>query len=278
MGIRSDIEWVRRVADLPEAQAGIRLYNVPLTRAEIAIIESRADDLESALDAVNEYGALHPSEWAGATKDPRIQGLVVRFTGHLADHRSNLRRWIAPNIQVQVEQARWSLSELTETFHQIEADLDFGAPWFAANRIHPVELYVDTASNQVALGVSSTRDDLDVLIENRYDAVGMLRVTSDGTGVQMLPTGSLSGRVLDASGRPVVGAVIELGAKVVGAGPDGDTGYKTDQDGAFRIKDIEAVTYTVFVYLSDGADGFRLAGSTEATVVAGKSTSVVVRL
>src|SRR5215218_9094537 len=70
VGLRSDEAWVRQVADDPAAAAGMLAYNVPLLPAEVDAVKDRYTDLHAILDIVDEYGALHPSEWAGATQDP----------------------------------------------------------------------------------------------------------------------------------------------------------------------------------------------------------------
>jgi len=277
VGLRSDEAWARKVATDRAAVAGILSYNVPLLPDEVEAVTNRYADLHAILDVLDEYGALHPSEWAGATQDPSTNRVTARFTANLPNHQANLRNWLPPGARVNLVQVRWALRELDAVRERINDDFDSG--WLVQNDIYPVGLGVDPPANQVALEVSSARADLDSFLELRYDASTMLTITSDGTGVRLMPKGTLAGVVVDAAGNPVAGVNIELTSTVAGAGPHGDMGYGTSNAGRFRIERIEAVTYTVLVFTDDPFDTRKLLGTSDpVTVVAGTTTNVRVVL
>jgi hypothetical protein len=277
VGLRSDEAWVREVADDPAAAAGVLAYNVPLLPVEVEAVKDRYTDLHAILDIFDEYGALHPSEWAGATQDPSTNSVTARFTANLPDHRANLMNWLPPGARVNLVQVRWTLLELEGVRDRISNDWE--SNWLLDNDIYPLGLGVNPSANQVELEVSSARADLDPFLEDRYNAPTMLTISSDGTGVRLLPKGTLAGVVVDAEGKPVAGVSIELASSVAGAGPHGDVGHGTNDAGRFRIERIEAVTYTVLVFSDAEIDTRKLLGSSEpVTVVAGTTTNVRVVL
>jgi hypothetical protein len=273
VGLRSDAGWVREVAQNPAASAGILAYNVPLLPAEVDAVKDRSTDLHAILDIFREYGALHPSEWAGATQEPSTNSVTARFTANLDTHRANLRNWLPPGARVNLVQVRWSLRDLEAVRDRI--DEDWGSDWLEDHDIYPLGLGINSSTNQVELDVSSARADLDAFLEGRYEAPTMLAITSDGTGVRLLPKGTLAGIVVHANGEPAGGLLLALAPSVPGAGAHGDVGYGTNAAGRFRFERIEAVTYTVLVYTDAPADEATLLGSSDPVAVkAGTTTNV----
>jgi hypothetical protein len=271
--LRSDDAWVRQVAGDPAALAGVLAYNVPLLPSEVDAVKTLSANLHAILDIMRDYGALHPSEWAGATQEPSTNSVTARFTANLDTHRANLRNWLPPGARVNLVQVRWSLRELEAVRDRISED--WGSDWLVDHDIYPLGLGINSSTNQVELDVSSARADLDGFLEGRYEAPTMLAITSDGTGVRLLPKGTLAGLVVHANGEPAGGLLIGLAPSVPGAGAHGDVGYGTNAAGRFRFERIEAVTYTVLVFTDAPADEAKLLGSSDpVTVRAGTTTNV----
>lgn len=280
VGLRSDVEWVREVAARPEAMAGVLAYNVPLLPEEVEAVNKRFVDAQEVLDILDDYAANHPSEWAGATQDASGGSVTARFTAHVADHQANLRGWLPPNAKVNVVQVRWSLRDLRAALARMNEDDWYGPDsWLLEHGIYALGLGLNVARNQIEFDVSSTRTDLDALLEEQYGATQMLIVASDGTGVRLLPKGTLKGRVVNTAGEPVGGVDLELDASVPGAGAHNDVGHGTNDEGRFVFRDIEAVSYTVKVYTGGPIDTRTLLGESQrVTVLAGKTTTITITI
>lgn len=275
LGLQFNEAWVRQVAEMPEAAEGVLVYSVPLTTVELDVLERRATAIDAVLDAVEEYGEAHPEDWGGVTKEPTTGTVVARFSDNLEQHEAELRSMLRPDARLTLLKVRWSLVDLAPVFERIHDDW-IGGSWLLDHGIYTIALGVDTVKNQVTLEVSSARSDLDALLEDRYDAAQMLTVTADGTGVRLLPTGTLRGRVVDGDGRPVEAAQIELESSVAGTHATGDVGIETNEAGRFLFLDIPAVDYTVRVYSGDSLSTRTLLGSRRVTVAADTTTNVEV--
>jgi hypothetical protein len=277
LGLQSNEGWVRQVAEMPEAAEGVLAYSVPLTPVELDVLERRATAIDAVLDGVEDYGAAHPDDWGGATKEPATGAVVARFSDNTEQHETALRAMLGPGARLTVLKVRWSLVDLAPVFERIHDDWIDGS-WLLDQGIYTIGLGVDPVKNQVTLDVSSARSDLDALLEDRYDAPQMVTVTSDGTGVRLLPTGALRGRVVDANGRPVEAVQVELESSVAGTHATGDVGIETNDHGRFRFLDIPAVQYTVLVYSNDPVATRTLLGSGRVRVAAGTTTNVEVAI
>lgn len=275
LGLRSDPAWVHHVAMMPEALPGIPEYGLPLTPDELTELRSRASTFQETNAVIDRYGREHPDEWAGSSANSRRDAVVARFTGHVEEHEANLRRRLAPGAPFFVTEAQWTLGELEAVRTRISDEWLNGAAWFREHGFVPTVLAIDVQANQVELRVSSTRSEIDELVEAHYGAEGMIWVISDGIGVALLPKGDIGGRVIDHEGKPVPGATIEVWSSVAGAGPPGDIGYGTNAAGRFLVQGLPAVVYTIDVY-SGGEDGGYLGSSGPIHVVAGEATEVVV--
>jgi len=269
-GLRSDEAWVRTVAAMPDAETGIRAFGFPLTSDEVAVVERRS----AVVPTVETYGASHPDAWAGVYIDSD-RHVVALFTRDLPMHNAALRSLLGPEAPL-VRGVEWTDAELQAVFGRIRDDVH-QRKWLLAHDIYPLGVGVDTRANQVSVDVSSARTDLDKLLEARYDAVGMLTINSDGTGARLMPTGTLAGRVLDASGDPVAGVSIDLTSDVAGAGSHSETGSQTtDAEGRFEIPGVTAVTYDVLVYTFDEPDTKRVLGHAPATVRPDRTTTITI--
>jgi hypothetical protein len=102
-----------------------------------------------------------------------------------------------------VRQVRWTEQQLRDLQDRIVADLD----WMAAIPARGQSVEVDIEHNAVLIRISSAQPAATRMILEHYAVEPtMIVVESDGTGVVLLPSGTVRGRVVDASGKPVRGA------------------------------------------------------------------------
>ncbi|HEU4673556.1 MAG TPA: hypothetical protein VFS32_11715 [Candidatus Limnocylindrales bacterium] len=279
VGLRSDDAWLRSVASAPDAMAAVARFGVPLMPPEAAELEMRASSADAIAAVVSAYGTQHPDDYVGLVADPQSGRVVAKFARNVELHEKALRTLIAPAAPLDVVKVQWTKDELESLAHRISHD-----GWLRAQRYDLLDLGVDIASNRVQLLVSTADPDAVVRITDHYQAQGKLVVTTDGTGVTLLPTGSLSGVALDHAGRPVAGLDVEFHPDIAGAGPRGDRGLETDSGGRFSIT-TQATGYTVVLLSSRGPDGEELTGSdrievgsARADIPTGGSTFVVVEV
>jgi hypothetical protein len=275
LGLRSDLAWVREVAELPDAAAAVLEFGIPLSLDELRGLRERSATLDTVISAVMAYAAEYPEEWASLYVDPAEGVVVALFTDHIDEHEADLRASLGASAPLVVRKADWTRSDLEAVFEHIRVDVVEGT-FFLENHVYPLGVGVDEAANQVAVDVSSARMDLDAFLEEHYVAWGMLAITSDGTGARLMPTGTLTGRVVDRDGEPVPGVVIELTSAVAGAGPVGDIGNATDSNGRFRFTDVTAVSYQVWVYTSEEVGNRKLLGSDHVTVQVDRETDITI--
>ena len=273
VGLRSDPAWVRSVAERPDA---VFEFGIPMTPDELAEFQLRNANADAVIETVKAYGTDHPDAWAGAYIDSD-RNVVAMFTRDLDAHAVALRSRVGAGAPLIVRQVDWTDAELQAVFRRIRDDVH-QRTWFLVHDIYPLGVGVDTVANQVSVEVSSARSDLDALLEARYDAVGMLAIDSDGTGARLMPTGTLAGRVIDATGTPVAFVDLELTSDVAGAGSLSDVGLRTDAKGRFEIPDVTAVTYYVLVYTYDEVSGKRVLGHAPATVRPDRTTKVTITI
>ncbi len=272
-GLRSDLAWVRSVAQMPEA---VFDYGIPMTPDELASLERENTDADAISKTVKAYGADHPEAWAGAYVD-RDRTVVAMFTQDIEVHEAALRSRLGAEVPLIVRQVDWTDAELQAVVKRIHKEW-LERSWFLAHDIYPLGLGVDTIANQVEVEVSSARTDLDAVLEARYDAAGMLEISSDGTGARLMPTGTLAGRVIDVTGAPVAGVDIELTSDIAGAGSIDDVGKRTNAKGRFEIYDVTAVVYDVIVYAFDDFGTKEMLGHARATVRPGRTTNVTITI
>jgi hypothetical protein len=283
-GLRSDLAWIRDVAEMPTAIEGFRLYGVPLAPDELAALTERTDAKEQVELLVDAYGLEHPEEWAGMSNDNRVGGVIARFTGHVGHHEAALKSQLAPEARLSVVQVRWTLAELETVKDRIRIEAIEDPAWLLEQGLKATGLAIDIESNQILLRVSSTRMDLDELLEAHFDASDKLWIQSDGTGIGLLPRGNIEGRVVDAAGAPVAGARIEVDSNLDGVDIGGsEMGYATDDTGRFLVRDILALTYVVHVYgeyeyLEDELVSDLLGSSDPVRVIGGETANVVITI
>lgn len=229
LGLRSDRAWVEQVALDPLAR--IDVLDIPLMPFEEAELNARAVDVEEIAPIVSEYGAAHPPEYGGVYIDQPGGGIVTAlFTANLPAHEAALRARVRPGAPLAVRQIRFPEAALVDLQERIARN----SAWFATIPAVLSHTGLDTIDNVVLVGVSSAHPQADEIIVAHFGAAGMLRVTSDGTGVRLKPPGELVGRVIDRDGRPIVGAPVAE-TPLFDAGPRAGVGHLTSPDGTFNL-------------------------------------------
>lgn len=247
-GLRADDAWIRQVAADPTSEAGETAYGVPLTPAERADLDQRADKSHPIAEVIEAYGSGQP-DWGGLFIDQTLGGIVVGlFTDQLDLHREAIRNQLYPGAAFEVRKVRWTLAKLQALAARILEDREWlgtvAAAWDGSG--------VDIGANVVVLRISSANAAASDLITAHYEAQGQLRVESDGTGPILLPPGTLVVTARDARGRPVPGLDCVPIPDVAGAF-DGGIGYQTNEDGVCEIP-VRATGYEVRVETSIGGE------------------------
>jgi hypothetical protein len=234
-GLRADEPFVREMACAADAHLE---FGVPLTEAETEELFSRNTRTEPVVVAVQSYAAQHANEFGGLYIDNSLGGVVTAlWTDNVGQHEQAIRSRLDPGTPLVVRQVRWSESDLRRLQRRIGADTD----WMADIPARVQGIGVDVISNVTTVDVSSAEPAAVRIILDHYGvAEGMLRVTSDGTGVELLPTGTVRGRVLDPAGRvldPELSGLLSVDGEAVGVGycGGGDIGYGLGPDGTYEI-------------------------------------------
>jgi hypothetical protein len=202
-GLRSDPDYVRRVAADPSSASGTRDFGVPLLPLEVAELRRRQAVTSEALPAILEYGARHADEFAGALVDqPRGGVVVVRFTGHLDNHKRSLGQLVGSDVAIDVQFGSFSQRELEAHRETIATSNE---AWMASIPAKRIGLGVDVDAQRVILRVSSPHPNAPELVEAHFGKPEWLAVESDGTGIDLLRPGSLDVTVTDVAGRPIPG-------------------------------------------------------------------------
>jgi hypothetical protein len=249
-GLRRDLAWIREVAKDPTA---VMDFGVPMLPAETASLFARNELADPVRAAVNDYG--HTDEFGGLYIDNVQSGvIVVLWTTDPASHDAAIRPQLPACHPVQFRQVRWSEKELRGWQDKIGADID----WLTDVPAAIEGVSVDVEANVVDLTVSSANPHANELIVDHYNAPGgMLRVTSDGTGAQLLPNGTVVGRVLLADGNPPGPNDLMLDAGSPDDPPGwcggGDVGFGVVEDGRIEFP-CKAGRRTILVkdWTSDG--------------------------
>jgi hypothetical protein len=249
-GLRHDLAWVREVANDPTA---VMDFGVPMLPSETASLFARNELPTPVQAALNAYG--HTDEFGGLYIDHSQSGVVVvLWTTDPTTHEAAIRPELPRCHPIEFRQVKWSERELRGWQDRISADLD----WLAEIPAAFQGVGVDTRANVVDFEISSaSRDAADRIIAH-YDApTGMIRVESDGTGAVLLPSGTVVGRVLLATGRPLGPNDLMLDAGSPDDPPGwcggGDIGYGVREDGRFDFP-CKAGRRTILIkdWTSDG--------------------------
>ncbi len=193
-GLRRDLEWIRDVAADPTMSTA---FGTPLLPAEEATLFARNSLPDPVLRALGGYG--HIDEFGGLYIDNAEVRVVTLWTTDPEVHEAAIRPLLPACHPVAFLQVRWSERELRAWQDRVAADVD----WMAEIPAQAVGIGADIRENVMTIDVSSANPGAAEVIVAHYDApAGMIRVTSDGTGAHLLPSGTVVGRVLLADGSP----------------------------------------------------------------------------
>ena len=231
-GLRHDLAWIRQVA---ADSTSVLDFGVPMLPAETASLFARNGRADPVREAVDKYG--HVDEFGGMYIDNAQGGVVVvLWTTDPKIHEAAIRPKLFSCDPVEFRQVRWSEKELWSWQDKITADMD----WMTDIAAKATGVGADISDNVVNIDVSSANPEAPDLIVAHYPApAGMLRVSSDGTGAHLLPSGTVVGRVLQADGRPPGPNDLMLDAGSPDDPPGwcggGDVGFGVMEDGRIEF-------------------------------------------
>lgn len=239
-GLRFDEAWVRAVAANP---AAVMDFGVPLLPFERDQIENRPVGEDPVVLAVQAYLAEHPDIAGGLYLDQARGGIVTMLvTADPAIHEAAVRAEIGDGAPLAVRQVRWTEVELRDLQDRITADRAFLASIPAVM----TTAGVDIIGNIAELTISSAAPDAAQRIIEHFAAGERLRVVSDGTGVLLLPTGRILGRIIAPAGTDLSALSPQYEADVDIGGRDA-VGIAVAPDGTFTIDRLPPATYTVTI-------------------------------
>jgi len=249
VGLRADEAWIREVTANPAAVYGYG-DEVALTVEEQADLDSRVFAANELASVVNDY-ARGRADFGGILIDQKQGGLVVvRFTDHLEQHRRALGALVRPGARLQILQVEHSWDDLIGLSRRV----GLGRDWALTVEAVIKSSGVDIVRNMVKVSVSSANDAAPAAIVAHFEGEGRMFVETDGTGVELWPTGTLVVKAVDSQGRPVPGLRVLYTGDVEGTGGD-DVGFSTNADGELEVV-VTAVGYTVtLVGSSEGPVG-----------------------
>jgi hypothetical protein len=242
-----------------------------MTDAEVAVFGKRTADREAVLTDLEQFRTKHVDSWGGYYLDgDAIVVLLIDPTGAV---EKELRAAVPPPLLVK--QARWSLQELNDLAIRVSKD-----DWFQAH-FHLLSGGADVEHNTVAIEVSSADNTVPAEIARHFGLGDELTIQIDGTGVATLPKGTMTGRAVDAEGKPADGLEIQLIGDIPGIDA-GEIARSTGDDGSFEIVDIPATGYDIRLLTGLDTVGHPNAtpgipvGEARVEVKAGKTTYVTI--
>ena len=261
MGLRADLGWVQAVAANPDATED---WGVPLLPFESAELERRQTGEGELVGVVVEYLAEHADVSGGLYIDQPLGGIVtVLVTDDPAPHRAALEALLGPDA-VAVRQVRWTEAELSDLQSTVATVTD----QIEAIPARVTSTSTDVIGNQVEVTVSSAVPDVAARIAGLVGAAdGQLRVVSDGTGILLLPTGRIEGRVVAPPGTDMTALSPTFQADV-DIGPRDGVGVVVGPDGRFTLADLPPTGYTVTILETTDFGGHEV-GSARVTVPPG---------
>ena len=267
MGLRADLGWVQAVAANPDATTD---WGVPLLPFESAELERRQTGESELVGVVVQYLAEHADISGGMYIDQPLGGVVtVLVTDDPAPHKAALEEILGPDA-VAVRQVRWTEQELNELQSKVTEVMDD----IEAIPARLTTTSTDVIGNQVEITVSSAVPDVEARIAALVGAAeGQLRVVSDGTGILLLPTGRIEGRIVAPPGTDMTQLSPQYAADV-DIGPREAVGIVVGPDGRFTIDRLPPTGYTVTILEIPAAGANREVGSARVTVPPGGVATV----
>jgi hypothetical protein len=272
-GLQSDLAYVRAVAKDPRASSDA--YGVPVYPEEFEDFQRRHGESQEVAMIVQGYADAHRDEFGGLYLDEATHaGVVSLWTDHLADHAGAIRKAVGPDARVAFGQVRYAEGDLRILQDQISAD--WRADWITAIPAEFQRVGVDIQASQVVVGVSSANPDAEAIIASHYDLGDRLRVESDGTGVALLPWGTVTGRV---TGITDSDTWLDLNWRSPDLGDcgGGDMGFGVNDRGRYELP-CQVGTWTIIVVAIGANDTRRERGRGTVEVVADKTVTLDIHL
>ncbi len=194
---------------------------------EKAALLSRPDMTGWVSLIVRSYGLKYPSDFAGSYIDRSSAPVVVAaFSNRVAAHEEALRQR-TPFGSVAVSRVAWSLVELQALQDSIEQAQGVFAEFDATLD----SVGVDPRLNAVVIRIRTVDQGFPTGLLAALGAQGMTRLEIAGFDFSSLPTGTLSGRVVDRLGMGIRDLLIDLTNDIGPYDPHGDVGVATDGEG-----------------------------------------------
>lgn len=171
-GLQSDIEWVRAVADDPDALIP-EDWGIPLLPDELADLLSRRWP-NNLIVQLRAYGEEFPDDFATAYINLKASGAVVEFKANLEKHRALLAA-LPLDGPVEVRQADWSLKELKEFLQQVMAE----KAWIESTGAKWVQPVIYELENRVVIRYEGRRE-LEDVIESHFGSPTWLKARWEG--------------------------------------------------------------------------------------------------
>jgi hypothetical protein len=277
-GLRADEAWVRQVAANPRSRTD--LIGIPLLPEEAVEFQGRQEKLLQVARTVQGYTDAHPEQVAGMFIDQEHRLVVVLVTAALETHRAAIDALLPDGGPVDVRLATHTRAELEALMNRVVEDRAF----LKAIQAAFIGAGLDEIHNRVDLEISSANPAAAAIILDHF-GVGpeLLNVTSDGTGIALLPAGKVRGRVTEADGtRPADPGSLSLSWTSDSPGPGsgdcggGDIGYGVGADGRFELP-CQPGGWTISI-TDDSRPDRKEVGRTHVVVPPGLAVDVVIRL
>ena len=277
-GLRTDLDWVLEVAADPRAGDA---FGFPMLPEEEQFLWDRQEWLHTFLPAIQRYAAEAKDAFGGLYLDQANGRIVTLWTSDVDRHLTELVERAGAGAPIAAFEVRWPEGTLRRVQDQISADWD----WFGDIDAAPEGVGADIRANVVSVDISSANPDAPRLIVEHYVATlgipaEMLRVTSDGTGVALMPIGWVKGTVVLADGsKPGANGLMVDGRRAApGHCGGGDIGYGVREDGGFEIP-CTIGAWTIVIEASDPAgEGWVIVGQGQAVVHADETVTIRIRL
>jgi hypothetical protein len=272
-GLRSDVGWIQQVAGDPTATTE---FGTPLLPAETADLFARNERADAIIPVIQPYLDQHADVFGGLWIDQSRGGVVtVSFTDALDPHREALLALLDGRGIVAVVPARYPEAEMRKVQERIARDDD----WFATIPAQLQGVGYDVMAGVLDIQISSANPSAAAMIVDHFglpeDGV---RVTSDGTGAALLPSGTVKGVVVMPNGKPPGKAAYEWLVDGRGGDPGwcggGDIGFGVAEDGHFEIP-CKVGRRTIVILSSASNDGdWVVIGQADVVVPANRDVRV----
>jgi hypothetical protein len=174
-GMNTDEAFVRSTLTDVALQPSIARYGIPLTAAELAELDVRAD-AGAAIDQIEQWATDNAvSEYAGAYVDQAAGGLVrVGFTANAATRLSEIQAFYPYPGRLRTFAAARNQDALKTLYRQISGDMDD----LPSLGVDVSGAYVDVPGNVIKVQVPAPTDQQRQTLASRYGAGAQLEQSS----------------------------------------------------------------------------------------------------